>query len=330
MGIAILFLAVKGTGSSATYADASAIVEPTQNSLFALNSVVGRGLEPTPTQRISLTTIQDNTVMPHNQVLAVLFEEGTDSRTDTSIYEVQPGDVLSGIAEDFGLSTQTLITANNLKNINSLTPGLELKIPPVDGILYKVKSGDTVGSLSKKYQADGAKIISFNDLPATGDLRIGDEIIIPDGVAPKQATAVATKNVSNLRYSTLPKIDGYFMNPASCIITQKAHVRNGWDCAAKVGTPIYAAAAGTVDLVQYSNKGYGNMVRISHPNGTKTLYGHFSKIYVKQGQTVTQGQPIGEMGSTGKSTGSHVHFEVHGAQNPLSRYGMKAKVTAGI
>lgn len=329
MGVAIVFLSVKGLGMAPTYAEGSVFVEPTQNSMLALNSVVGRGAAPTPTQRISLTTIQENTVMPHNQVLAVLFEEGHDARTETSIYEVQEGDVLSAIAEDFGLSTQTLIAANNLKNINSLKPGMELKIPAIDGILYTVKSGDTVGSLAKKYQADSAKIISFNSLPATGDLKIGDEIIIPDGKAPQQAKAVATKKVSNLGYLTLPKIDGYFINPATCVITQLNHIRNGRDCANKAGTPIYAAAAGTVDLVQYSNKGYGNMVRISHPNGTKTLYAHFSKIYVKQGQAVTQGQPIGEMGSTGHSSGSHLHFEVHNAQNPLARYKMKAHVVAG-
>lgn len=342
MGVALIFLTVKGTGATEIVAGvfhdtvqntsaSGAALEPALNQMLELNSLSGVGFEPRKLQDVSITIIQENAVLPHNAVLAMIVEDGKDDRTETSNYEVQPGDVLSSIAADFGLTVQTLISANNIKNINALSPGMELKIPAVDGILYKVKAGDTVSTLARKYQAESEKIISFNSLPLSGDLKIGDEIIIPDGVAPKQSarTQVATKNLSNLRFSALPRIENYFMTPATCVITQLFHVRNGIDCANKKGTPIYASAAGTVNLVQYSNKGYGNMVRITHSNGTETLYGHFGKIFVKTGDTVSQGQPIGEMGNTGYSTGPHIHFEIHGAYNILAKYGMRGQVTAG-
>jgi murein DD-endopeptidase MepM/ murein hydrolase activator NlpD len=101
--------------------------------------------------------------------------------------------------------------------------------------------------------------------------------------------------------------------------TQGLHGYNGVDLAGPVGTPIYAAAAGTV-LVSASsgwNGGYGNLVIISHDNGTQTVYGHLSKTLVKVGQHVEQSQKIALMGATGKATGSHLHFEIRGAKNPF-------------
>ncbi|MHB1118154.1 MAG: M23 family metallopeptidase, partial [Minisyncoccota bacterium] len=117
---------------------------------------------------------------------------------------------------------------------------------------------------------------------------------------------------------------GYYTNPLPAgHKTQGIHGYNGIDIGAPTGTPIYAAAGGTVIVSRFrtlSNPwfgGYGNYVIIEHPNGTQTLYGHMSAVYVAVGAHVDKGQPIGEVGSTGKSTGPHLHFEVRGAKNPF-------------
>lgn len=115
-----------------------------------------------------------------------------------------------------------------------------------------------------------------------------------------------------------------FVEPVQGMLTSGFGVRRrdnhkGLDIANSMGTPIRAAAAGTVTYAQYNSGGYGNLVIISHGNGVQTYYGHCSKLYVTQGQTVSQGEVISAMGSTGISTGSHLHWEVRingVAQNP--------------
>ena len=112
------------------------------------------------------------------------------------------------------------------------------------------------------------------------------------------------------------------MQPALGYNWGRIHGRNGVDVANSCGTPIYAAADGTVaiaDAVGY-NGGFGKFIRINHPNGTETLYAHASKLLASIGQVVARGQQIATIGSTGRSTGCHVHFEVHGARNPLAKY----------
>jgi murein DD-endopeptidase MepM/ murein hydrolase activator NlpD len=111
---------------------------------------------------------------------------------------------------------------------------------------------------------------------------------------------------------------GYFIDPVPGYrLSQGIHDNNAVDLAIGKGTPIHAAAAGTVLLARNGyNGGFGNVVIIDHPNGTETVYAHQSKLATKTGAEVYQGQVIGYVGSTGHSTGPHLHFEVHGAQNP--------------
>jgi len=143
-------------------------------------------------------------------------------------------------------------------------------------------------------------------------------VIIPEGefVMPKTTTASGTKVVT----SGGPSYEGYYMKPVSgAARTQGIHGYNGVDLGAPVGTPIMAAADGDVIIVKNGgwNGGYGNYVVIRHDNGTQTLYAHNSSNIVYPGQYVVQGQVIGYVGSTGRSTGPHVHFEVRGAKNPF-------------
>lgn len=296
-------------------------------------------------QLMDMNSLSGNSFVSHGAQSDAVFEDqvisaneysGSDSddnsdRTQITEYEVQEGDNLGGIAKDFGVSLQTIISANNIGNVNAIKPGTKLRIPPLDGLIYKVKAGDTVASLAKKFQAESSKIISYNDLSQDAPLKVGQEVIIPDGIAPKNVAVTTHKDTSSRRFALLPHLDAEFINPATCVITQLIHGFNGVDCANKVGTPIYAAASGTVTVAKMGgyNHGYGNYVRISHPNGTETVYGHFSRVLVSVGQKVQQGEEIGEMGTSGHSTGSHLHLEVRGARNFLAGYGLRGHVIAG-
>ncbi|MEK7604070.1 MAG: M23 family metallopeptidase, partial [Patescibacteria group bacterium] len=236
---------------------------------------------------------------------------------DSFLYTVQPGDSLSFIARDYGVSVESIMWANGLRDSNSVREGNVLKIPPVSGVIHTVKKGDTISTIAKKYAADSADIIAYNDLPKDGKLQINDELIVPDGkITRKTATGRTTPN-----FAHLPNLDGYFAHPTKGLgrITQWIHGRNGIDVANSYGTPIYASADGVIVRATGNgwNGGYGLFVKMSHSNGTDTLYAHLSKVLVDSGQSVQKGQQIGNMGSSGRSTGSHLHFEVHGAKNPL-------------
>lgn len=235
-------------------------------------------------------------------------------------YTVQPGDNLSRIANDFGVSINSLVWANNLKDSDYLSPGQELKIPPVSGIIHIVKSGDTVSSIAKKYSAKDDKIIEFNGLPIDGTLQLGQEIVVPDGKIQIAGRYVAYS--SKVRFAHLPDLGGFFILPAQGYNWGRIHGRNGVDIANLCGTPVYAASEGAVIAARESgwNGGAGKYLKISHGNEIYTLYAHFSRLLVGPGQSVSNGQLIGLMGSTGRSTGCHLHFEVHGARNPLARY----------
>lgn len=242
-----------------------------------------------------------------------------DSRTGISFYTVQDGDTLSFIASDFGISINSLIWANNLRNVDSLRPGMELKIPPVSGIIHKVAKGDTIDKIAKKYRAEAEKIVDFNGLPKDGSLQVGAEIIVPDGKISRPVYASGPAK----RFQYLPNLDSYFVHPTAGIgfNWRRIHGRNGVDVANSCGTPIYAAADGQITISDGIgwNGGFGKFIKIVHPNGTETVYSHASKLLASLGEFVGRGQLIAFMGSTGRSTGCHVHFEVHGARNPLAK-----------
>jgi len=260
-----------------------------------------------------------------------------------SVYTVRDGDTLSGIAAMFKVSTNTIIGANDIKN-GVIHPGETLIILPITGIEHTVIKGDTLASLAKDFNSDAHDIASYNNLEDGAALTVGDTLIIPNG----EATAVASAPKTVAKKSTTattphakviakiasgkstepylggsgPALDGYFAWPlAGGIVTQDLHGWNAVDIGAPKGTPIYAAAAGTVIVAKYNgawNGGYGNYVVIEHDNGTETLYAHMSAVLVSSGDTVGQGDHIGKVGMTGEATGNHLHFEVRGAANPFA------------
>jgi len=160
-------------------------------------------------------------------------------------------------------------------------------------------------------------------LPKDGQLSLGKQLIVPDGQIKNQSTSVASSGstTSVARFSYLQDLGGYYLLPTTGYNWGKVHGRNGVDIANSCGTPIFAAAEGSVSIADALgwNGGFGKYIKILHPNGTETLYAHNSKLLVEAGQYVTKGMEISLMGTTGSSTGCHLHFEVHGAKNPLAK-----------
>ena len=239
-------------------------------------------------------------------------------------YMVQSGDTISGLAQKFGLSIDTIKWANNLDDNLSIKPGQTVKIPPVTGVVHKVKKGDTVYSIAKYYQTNAQGIVDypFNTFTSdeTFELAVGQILIVPDGVMPKAEKVYIAKQTPN---AGTVVASGIFVWPTSGKISQRfTWYHRAIDIANDDGTAILAADAGRVIVAGWpDNIGYGNRVMIDHGNGFVTLYAHLSKIAVSADQTIRRGDIIGYMGSSGRSTGPHLHFEVRASgktQDPLA------------
>lgn len=239
---------------------------------------------------------------------------------EISIYEVKKGDTIGDVAKLFNVSINTIMWANNLSS-RTLKPGDTLIILPITGIKHTVKKGETIKTLANKYRADVNDISKYNGITLGGELALGETIIIPDGeivaAQPAKKAPVKPKVLSSYANS-VP--EGTLLRP---IIggrrTQGVHGHNAVDIAATPGTAVVASAGGRVIAARVGgyNGGYGNMVIISHAGGIQTVYAHLREVNVSQGETVVQGQVIGGVGNTGRSTGPHLHFEVRGARNPF-------------
>lgn len=233
-----------------------------------------------------------------------------------SLYVVHEGDSLARIAKLFGVSTNTVMWANNLTRNSVLKAGDTLVILPISGVRHTVAKGDTLASIAKKYKADKDEIAQYNDL-ADGALVVGDTLVVPDGEI--AAAPVRSRTGGTVRGGG-PVYEGYYLRPVSgAKKTQGIHGYNGIDLGAPIGTPVLASASGQVIVARSSgwNGGYGKYIVVKHDNGTQTLYAHLNGLEVEQGYSVIQGQVIGYVGTTGKSTGPHLHFEVRGATNPF-------------
>lgn len=248
-------------------------------------------------------------------------------RSEIIDYEVESGDTLSSIAGKFGISTDTIRWANDLKG-DAIKPGQTLKILPVTGVSYTVKSGDTLESVAKKFSAEAQPILDFpfNDVPDDLSLKAGQLLIIPDGIPPE--TKVSPKPRPQPQYlaqgPSSPAFaapgGGQFIWPAGGTLSQYfSWYHPGIDIANRSAPGIAASDGGTVVVAGWPDGGgYGNRVVIDHGNGYTSLYAHLSNIYVSAGQTISRGQLIGQMGSTGRSTGTHLHLEIHYKGVPLN------------
>lgn len=247
-------------------------------------------------------------------------------RAEIVAYEVQEGDTLSSIAQKFGVNEETVLWQNDLTKNSTIKPGQVVEVLPVTGIAYKVKKGDTVQSIANAHDSSSQAIVDFDFNTFTNDetfeLAIGQVIIVPEGVPPAKASESAPRTLRITPDAGTVVASGSFVWPTSGSISQNyAWYHPGLDIANRSLPNVLAADSGTVVTAGWSGYGYGNHVVINHGNGFVTLYAHMSALYVTPGQTVARGAAIGKVGSTGRSTGPHLHFEViqNGVHlNPLS------------
>lgn len=251
--------------------------------------------------------------------------ESVKPRADILEYTVAAGDTVSTIAEKFGVSIDTIRWENKLKTATSIKPGQVLRILPTSGVLHKVSHGDTVYSIAEKYQIDAQAIVDWpynsfaND--ETFALAVGQTLMIPEGIMPKEVPTAPRTMFAQVPGAGLGT--GQFAWPVGGRITQSySWYHKALDIANKEAPVILAADSGTVIVAGWPSPwDYGNRIMIDHGNGLVTLYGHLSQIYVSAGQRVEKGSVIGKMGSTGRSTGNHLHFEIRhngSADNPLN------------
>lgn len=305
----------------------SALAPEHQAAIFN-SQTVGLYSQQTPSGRVSLgggdTTIVNGiggeALLPDAGAEGTLADINEQPASDQiSVYVVREGDSLSQIAQMFGVSVNTVIWANDLSTNTPIKEGQTLVILPISGIRHTVRSGDTLASIAKLHHGDVKEIMQFNGLSPEAELEVGLAVIVPNGESTSPAPSRRVVEGKG-RGGGGPEYSGYYLRPvATAVKTQGIHGYNGVDLAARSGTPILASASGEVIVSKTGgwNGGYGSYIVVRHGNGTQTLYAHNSENIVSVGQSVVQGQVIGYVGSTGRSTGPHLHFEVRGAKNPF-------------
>jgi murein DD-endopeptidase MepM/ murein hydrolase activator NlpD len=240
---------------------------------------------------------------------ATIGAQAGDARSDRglyySAYKVGKGDTLSGIADAFNVSLDTVVSFNGIRNARSLQPGSYLKVPSMSGILYTVKPGDSAASVAAANRISAERIVEANGL-ASGELQAGDRVFLPDA----RLASFTLREISGDLFSWpargwISSWYGWRSDPFS----GARSFHNGLDIGVDLGTPVRAAMDGVVTDTGY-NSGLGNYVVLGHHAGWTSVYGHLQSISIKPGQTVSAGQRIAFSGNTGYSTGPHLHFTV--------------------
>jgi murein DD-endopeptidase MepM/ murein hydrolase activator NlpD len=299
---------------------------PDSGANVQINAGGGRIFSPAELQTYLSVLNQDGGLLSRRSIAET--SAPVEARSGIITYTVQSGDTIETIAARFKILPSTLVWSNkDVENQpDQLSIGQVLSILPVDGIWYEVQSADTLTDIADKFKVKPEDIVNYplNNLNAGANLLAGVRIVIPNGVKAVAATASSSSSggYSNIGSAAVnPSASGNFLWPTRGSITQYFGVyHSGLDIAYAVGIPIAAADGGYVAYAGWDNTGYGYMILINHGNGFSTLYGHLSQYYVDAGQPVARGQLIAAMGSTGNSTGPHLHFEVrYGGvpQNPL-------------
>ena len=254
-------------------------------------------------------------------------------RQEVITYTVRSGDTLFGISEKYGITPETILWSNSIlkDDPHLLRPDQELLISPVTGVVRVVHEGDTVDGLASVYRADAEDIINWpgNQLDPDNPALIEDSVIVVPG-GERDFVQWTVPRIARAKRNPLPMSagpgactggyqggavgSGSFIWPASNRYLS-GYNYSGYhpaiDIAAGLGAPIYASDSGVVVFAGWSNWGYGYMVVVDHGNGWQTLYSHLSQWNVNCGQSVYQGTVLGLSGSTGNSTGPHLHFEIN-------------------
>ena len=235
-------------------------------------------------------------------------------------YRIRKGDMIGVIAERFGLTQDTLISINNIRQTRRIQIGDYIKVPSMPGILYTTKKdGETAASVAEKYQVSAQKTAAVNHLHEQGSLAAGTSLFVPDAfmdwVTRQEINGDLFRRPLRARYYVSSNF-GWRRSP----FTGKRTFHNGVDMASPAWTPVYAALAGTVTAAGFHSV-YGNYVIVAHHSGYRTLYGHMVGIKARKGQSVDTRTVLGWVATTGLSTGPHLHFSVFkygSAVNPVS------------
>ncbi len=236
-------------------------------------------------------------------------DKASEGRVDRglyfSAYKVQRGDTLSGIAENFNVSLDTVVSFNGVKNARSLQPGTILKVPSMSGILYTAKAGDGAAKIAAANGISADRVIEANGLMSDA-LDAGRSLFLPDA----KLASFALREISGDLFGWpargwISSWYGWRSDPFSG--TRVFH--NGVDIGVDTGTPVRAAMNGVVSETGY-NSSFGNYIVLSHHAGWMSLYGHLQSVSIQDGQRVSTGQLIAYSGNTGYSTGPHLHFSV--------------------
>jgi murein DD-endopeptidase MepM/ murein hydrolase activator NlpD len=281
------------------------------------------------------------------------------NRSGVISYTIQQGDTLDKIAQRFGISKDTLIWNNDGIYVNRLLPGDTLDILPEDGVLHKTAGEETIQSIADKYKVSPYAIIDseYNKLQNASPTTLlppSMSVMVPGGTSTKKAaywdpgttfrkapvvtggSGASVNATGEVSFGGGPGSCGYQPNgggtgalrvplpPGYQVVRGFSSFHSGIDLAMPAGTTVFAADGGTVIFAGWSNWGYGNSIVLAHGN-MLTLYGHLSRVSVRCGQRVTGGQPIGAVGSTGQSSGPHLHFEIRpGGGEPVNPAGYLA------
>jgi murein DD-endopeptidase MepM/ murein hydrolase activator NlpD len=260
-------------------------------------------------------------------------------------YRVMQGDSLFAIAKQYDIEPETILYSNEATlndNPSNLTPGMELIVPPVDGLTYTWEEEDTLEGVAEKFKSDlnddktldekdtallREAIVSWpsNDLDLTDpSVKVGQQIMVPGGKRELVSWLEFVPTVNRDGGTATSELGGGACafgpgSPPGFWPTDGPHTLSGnnyssshlgIDITASTSTAVLASGSGVVVFAGFSQYGYGNVVQIDHMDGFATVYGHLSQLNVSQCQVVTTGQVIGMAGSTGNSTGVHLHFEV--------------------
>ncbi len=273
-------------------------------------------------QAVSKQVIAEN-ILTEGKKEIEKAEEKTPEKPKILTHKIQQGETLGGIAEQYNVDIDTIISCNEALNPRRLKIGQELKILSVKGVVHQVEKGETLWDITRNYKIKTQTVLAANSINDESKLKIGQELILP-GAKPAVIKKSSNKKntAGNSQVYMASRSNRSFNYPTKGRITSPFGYRwgrqhTGIDIAAPKGTPVYASASGRVIYAGWKG-GYGKCIMIDHGNGIQTLYGHNSVLVVSKGTQVKSGQQIAKMGSTGNSTGPHVHFEVRIKGKPVN------------
>ncbi|ANN64514.1 M23 family metallopeptidase [Brachyspira hyodysenteriae] len=256
----------------------------------------------------SAVTLENATDIFYNSITSdnTLVGDGTIGMKYDE-YIIEEGDNLTTISRKIGANLDTLVSVNKITNANRLRPGQKIVIPNRNGLLYTIKKDESIEEIAERYDVSLNRVLSFNKISDPNDIEVGDDIFLPGAKYTLDERIDKFGQMFSIptTITRISSVFGYRVHPITGVRTK--HM--GVDIPGRLNTPVYAARKGKVIFAGYSG-GYGNLVIVRHDKGYTTYYGHLNSITTRAGATVGVGVMIGRMGSTGRSTGSHLHFEV--------------------